>query len=132
METIILAVDVACATLAILVQFIIYPTLRDIDVNRFATYHAWYTRQITWIVGPLMVLQVIGHAYLVVETPEALPITAALLVVLTWAITGIRAVPMHARLSRDGQEADVLDGLLRANLLRTVCWIAIVPLWIWM
>lgn len=132
MEAFIISIDVACATLAVLVQAIIYPTLRHIDREQFPTYHTWYMRQITWIVGPLMVLQVIGHAYLIVQQPDLLNGLSAFLVLLTWAITGVEAVPLHARLSRDGQDQVVLTRLLRVNLNRTVCWVLIVPLWLWM
>jgi hypothetical protein len=117
--------------LAVLVQLIIYPTLRHIDEDQFASYHSWYTGRITWVVGPLMILQVIGHAYLVVEQPFLLQGIAAFLVLLTWLITGVRAVPLHAKLSRDGQEAAELDQLLGANFLRMLCWVTILPLWIW-
>jgi len=132
LESIILSVDVACATLAILVQLIIYPTLRHVNPEHFHDYHVWYTQRITWVVGPLMVAQVLGHAFLLVETPFLIEAAAALLVILTWVITGVKAVPIHARLSREGQDARMLQSLLHANKMRTLCWVGVVFLWIGM
>lgn len=132
MEPIVLAVDVGCAILAWLVQAIIYPGMRDIDSDRFPTWHSWYTRRITWFVGPLMVGQVLLYAYLLVEGDTSLPVVlAAVLILATWIITGLLAVPKHAGLSRDGQSDDTIDHLLKANLYRSLCWTVIVVTWVW-
>ena len=132
MESIALAVDAGCAILAWLVQAIIYPGVRDIAPERFAAWHSWYTRRITWFVGPLMMGQVLMYAFLLVEGDRSAPVLlAALLVLVTWGITGIQAVPRHASLSRDGQSDAVIDDLLKANLYRTLCWTVIVVTWLW-
>ena len=41
-----------------LVQVIIYPAFAEIEPDRFAPWHAGYTRAVTWIVAPLMLAQV--------------------------------------------------------------------------
>ena len=108
-----------------------YPAFKQIGGERFSTYHAWYTRRITWFVGPLMSLQVIFHAYQVTRVDVGTTVVfAALGVMATWLITGISAVPIHARLALDGFDEPLVDRLLRVNLVRALVWTAIVLAWI--
>lgn len=120
-----LFVDTGCAVLALLVQGVIYPTLRDITPERFHSYHAWYTTRITWFVGPLMIAQVLLHAMDLLETMEWAAYISSGLVLSTWVITGIWAVPAHAKLASEGQEDTVISRLLSANLWRALAWSAL-------
>jgi len=127
-SVLILLIDACCFLLAWMVHIIIYPTLKQIDSSRFNAYHAWYTNRITWFVGPLMISQVLVHGFALIENQGAIEFVFAGLVGLTWVITGLRAVPMHAKLSRDGQDDTVISSLLRANLQRSLVWTAIMAL----
>src|SRR5919112_3032071 len=53
-----------------LVQIIIYPAFAEIAPDRFARWHAGYTRAVTWIVAPLMLGQVALLAWLAVVRPS--------------------------------------------------------------
>lgn len=131
MDILTLGIDASMATLAWLVQGILYPAFRQIPEDRFQAYHAWYSRRITWYVGPLMVLQVILHAYHVVALQtDPMRVAAAVGVLATWIITGLMAVPLHGRLGHQGYDAASVDRLIRANLLRTLIWTGIPLAWI--
>jgi len=118
-------------TLAWLVQGILYPAFKHIPEERFTEYHAWYTRRITWFVGPLMVLQVVLHAYQITTGDlDPVRLAAAIGVLATWGITGLGAVPIHSRLTRHGYDEATVDRLLRVNLIRTLVWTAILVSWI--
>jgi len=132
MDGITLCVDVSMATVALMVQYLLYPGFKMVGPERFPAYHEWYTRRITWFVGPLMAGQVVLHAYFVVDDPSnVLNGMAALGVVLTWVITGVKAVPLHARLGRDGFDVTSVDALIRTNWTRSIIWIGIALMWIW-
>ncbi len=131
MDLLTLGLDAGVAVLALLVQAIIYPTLRNIAEDQFHQYHNWYTQRITWFVGPLMVGQVLAYSYRLVNEPTSVDWIAAVLILVAWVVTGLRAVPHHARLALEGQEAETIAGLLQANGVRTVAWVGVLILWIW-
>lgn len=130
MESLTFGIDISLAVLALLVQAIIYPTLRSISEDVFPNYHDWYTRRITWFVGPLMIGQVIAHGFRMVTMGSTLDWVAACLVLVAWVATGVRAVPLHAKLARDGQSESTIASLLSANALRTGAWVLTALLWI--
>ena len=123
------AMDIGLAVLALLVQAIIYPSLRAVSTEQFATHHAWYTRRIVWFVGPLMIGQVIGYAYRILEVGQVLDWLAVGLVLTAWVVTGMRAVPLHAKLAGDGQQEKVIADLISANGVRTAAWVLIALIW---
>jgi hypothetical protein len=123
------AADVGLAILALLVQGIIYPSFRHISEEGFAMHHAWYTKRITWFVGPLMIGQVIGYVYRILGVGSVLDWAAVVLVLVAWAVTAAKAVPLHARLAREGQKEDVIADLISANGVRTTAWVLVALLW---
>jgi len=129
-EILTFAVDVAMCTLTWLVHGIMYPAFKRIGPGYFGAYHSWYTRRITWFVGPLMGMQVILHAFQITRPEAGLAVMlAAVGVLATWVITGIGAVPIHARLSLEGYDVAVVDRLLSVSLWRSLVWTAIVLAW---
>ena len=119
-----------CVTLAWLVQGVIYPTFRFVNHDAFEKYHSWYTSRITLFVAPLMIGQLLLHSFELVQFPDFGSITSMALILLVWGITGIGAVPAHARLGNEGKDELVISRLLRVNLVRTLLWTA-VPLVHW-
>jgi hypothetical protein len=85
-----------------LVQLVIYPAFASIAPERFARWHAGYTRTVTWIVAPLMLGQAVLLGWLVAVRPGALTIIASLCVAVAWAVTARWAVPLHERLQANG------------------------------
>ena len=101
-----------------------------------ATYQAEHMRRITWIVAPLMSMELVTGCLLVWKAPPGVPVWqvgAGLgLLLVTWGSTALVQVPLHASLS-DGFDDDTHRRLVRTNWLRTGAWLlrGILVLWMW-
>jgi hypothetical protein len=105
-----------------LVQVIIYPAFADVSADRFARWHAGYTRAVTWIVAPLMLSQAALLSWLMVVRPSRPVVMATVAVGVAWFWTFAVAVPCHDRLQEDGLDRAVVTRLISANWVRTVAW----------
>jgi hypothetical protein len=130
----------AAATLTMLgvilvVQLVHYPLFRHVGTATYATYQAEHMRRITWIVAPLMTIELVTAVGLVWGPPPGLPLwmawTGLALVLLIWGTTGLVQVPLHSRLS-EGFDADTHRRLVRTNWLRSVAWAVRAGLVLWM
>jgi hypothetical protein len=108
-----------------LVQVVSYPLFARAQGPGFAAYHEAHTRLIGWIVGPLMLVEVLASlAWL--SSPDISKLTAyggLALVVLAWGVTGFCSVPMHNTLGH-GFDAKAHAFLVSSNWLRTLAWTA--------
>lgn len=120
----------AGATLAMtgliwLVQVVQYPLFAQVGPEHFVAYHQGHTRQITWVVLPLMVLEAGTAAALVTAPPRSVPmgwlVLGLALVILIWAVTFFHSVPRHEVLSH-GFDVDAHAQLVRGNWVRTGAW----------
>lgn len=107
------------------VQVVQYPLLGRVGSEEFHAYHDEYTRLISWVVGPLMLVELLTAVALVWWRPAGVPLWAAvvglLLLGVSWASTAFVQVPQHDRLAR-GFETDVWIRLVATNWVRTVAW----------
>lgn len=85
-------------------------------------WHSVYTKRITIIVLPLMMSQLGLYIYTVLWQPGLVMWISLLLVLLTWAITFFRAVPLHQQIDTSKNSSLVRDKLVQANWPRTVLW----------
>lgn len=100
------------------VQVVHYPLFRHAGTSSYATYQSKHMRCITWIVVPLMTIE-LGTVGVVVwapplRVPPWVAWTGVVLVVLLWGITGIVPVPLHRSLTREF-DTDNHDCLVRTN-----------------
>ena len=111
-----------------LVQVVQYPGLGLVGRAEFARFHAAHARRIGYVVGPAMLaeLGLAGWLAVVGWRPLGGPLMLGqlALVLLAWAATGLVAVPFHSRLTQQGYDFVVIDGLTRTNWLRTLAWTA--------
>ncbi|MDG3005694.1 DUF1772 domain-containing protein [Paludisphaera mucosa] len=105
-----------------IVQLVVYPGFDPIAPERLVSWHARYTRAITWIVGPLMLSQVALLGWLLHDRPSPRLGLAAAAVAVAWLATAFLAVPAHDALQADGHDADVIRRLVATNWIRTVAW----------
>ncbi len=105
-----------------LVQIIIYPAFAGIAPDRFASWHAGYTRAVTWIVAPLMLAQIALLAWLAVVRPSPRILLAAATVSVAWVATFALAVPAHDQLQEIGLVRAVVTRLVTGYWVRTVAW----------
>lgn len=117
----VLAVDFGLVVLIWLVQLVVYPSFAFVSEDRFAAFHAAYTRRVSFVVIPLMVGQVGLHAAIVTAEPSALRISAAALAGAAWVLTFALAVPCHRDLA-GGKSDETIRRLVFANAWRTAVW----------
>jgi hypothetical protein len=121
------AVSLALAAVLWVVQLVVYPAFRWIEPSRFVLWHEGYTGAVTWVVAPLMLLQLAGVAarYLFLESLEPLWLLEAACTLAAWAVTVFVSVPLHSRLQGQlppGLRLAAMRRLVQTNWLRTVCW----------
>jgi hypothetical protein len=109
------------------VQVVAYPLFALVDPAHFEQYHQAHSAWITWLVGPLMLVELAAAGLWVLapdpNVPRWLPLVGLALVVLAWLVTVFLSVPQHNILAGgfDGQAHRVL---VATNWLRTLAWTA--------
>jgi hypothetical protein len=115
-----LIVDSGLLILIWLVQIIIYPSFHSIDTKDFKSWHIRYTKRISTIVVPLMLLQAgLELYYTLFEAPRW---WRALLIAAVFLSTFILSVPCHKRLQDTGKNTSVIRRLVQTNWIRTLLW----------
>jgi uncharacterized membrane protein YczE len=104
-----------------LVQVVQYPLLARVGKDAFQAYHAGHTTQISYVVGPAMLLELILTGWLLFERPNILTVLGAVLLGIVWASTAFLQVPQHAKLS-SGYHLRTVQALVLGNWIRTICW----------
>jgi len=108
-----------------LVQLVQYPGFGRVGASEFAGFHAHHCRSIAWVVGPLMMVELVGAVALAVVGGAPIfwwPMLGVLLAI--WVSTAFWQGPMHGRLSREGPRPELVRALVRSNWWRTFLWSA--------
>ena len=117
-----------------LVQLVQYPMFAYLAQERFAHAHAMHSQNITFIVFPLMGLELLTALYLVfaIAPPGgSIGMVLNLVSVLAlWKITALVFVPLHNRLAVGGYDIGVIERLVRLNWWRTAIWSARTMVWL--
>jgi hypothetical protein len=112
-------VDVAMAAVSWLILLCTYPDFARWRPDGFAEHHEAYTRRVGWVVGPLLLAQLGGHAWLAAVAGQSFGLG---LVLACWALTALWSVPCHRRLQKEGPASPALASLIRSHLSRTLIW----------
>ncbi|MFT5106374.1 MAG: hypothetical protein ACI9UA_001997 [Pseudoalteromonas tetraodonis] len=114
----------ALAGLIWTVQLVLYPQFDRVGREAFPSYHASHMLRITFVVAPLMLVEIGTVAWLVTFGGERNPwLLASLpLLALNWIATGLIQVPLHKKLEHDGYDGGVSKRLTLSNWLRTASW----------
>lgn len=106
-----------------MVQLVHYPLFSGVGPEHFPRYSAEHSRRITWVVLPLMSLE-LGTSYLLWrQTPQLWETAGLWLVGLIWLSTGLFFAPLHHQLCK-GFCPKKHSLLVRGNWFRTVLWSA--------
>jgi hypothetical protein len=102
-----------------MVQGFVYPSFHDVPDDQWAGHHRRHCFLIGLVVIPPM-LAGFGASLFCLVQPFGLGLKlAAACFILSFVWTFARPAPLHSRLAT-GKDFEVIDQLIRANLLRTV------------
>ncbi len=122
-----LATTLPLAGLIWVVQWVHYPLFQRVGDNEFCHFHAEHTRRITWIVMPLMMVELATSLAMLQSTPAWCTNAQAWiglgLVGLAWLGTACLSVPAHNTLAK-GKHASTISTLVWTNWIRTIAWTA--------
>lgn len=115
----------------LVVQLVHYPLFAYVGAGSYEAYQRGHMTRITWIVAPVMLLELVTALALAWWQPLGLPPwqvwTGLGLVALIWTTTGLVHVPLHQTL-RHGFNPSAHRTLVRTNWIRTLAW-ASAPGW---
>lgn len=118
-----------------MVQVVHYPLFDDVGQENYVSYQQRHQNNITYIVGPVMLIELATAIALVWYRMESigkpLVYTGIALVVLIWLSTAFIQVPCHEKLVR-GFDPAAYTWLVQSNWIRTVAWTARGALVTWM
>lgn len=118
-----------------MVQVVHYPLFDDIGEQDYVRYQKRHQTNISFIVGPIMLIE-LASAILMISYPlEAIgkPLVYAGLglIILIWLSTAFVQVPCHEKLVQ-GFDRATYQWLVHSNWIRTVAWTARGVLVLWM
>ncbi len=110
-----------------LVQVVHYPLFAHVGQEQFADYEARHQFLITWVVAPVMILELSTAVWLAIYPPQPdlanwMRISLLLLLAI-WISTALVQSRQHGKLA-DGYDLAAIRGLVLWNWLRTVAWTA--------
>lgn len=104
------------------VQLLVYPGFTYVKEDRAKAFHQRHSRMITFIVAPLMLIELATALYLLLQSPQS-PLWQLnfLFLILIWLSTALLSVPIHQRLSHSWSLTEI-NKLVRTNWPRTALW----------
>jgi hypothetical protein len=94
----------------------------SVGAAEFKAYHNRHTTQITWVVAPLMLIELFTGAWMVIEGGRDFWLLLSLApLALNWLSTWRVQVPLHERLS-SGFDVHAHQRLVGTNWWRTLSW----------
>lgn len=107
-----------------IVQLLHYPSYHYIKTDQFSAYQRFHTNQITYIVGPVMLAEVLSGMYLTVQNDWTTTYTLNFIgLCVIWLSTLFFSVPSHNKLSL-GFDHPTISYLVKTNWIRTITWTA--------
>jgi hypothetical protein len=103
------------------IQLVHYPSFAYVDQDRFQEFHHLHTSRMTWIVAPLMPLELGLAVCLLGLDIELLTVLNLLSVLLLFFWTFFISVPIHNRLEH-GYSKEYIQKLVFTNWPRTLLW----------
>jgi hypothetical protein len=118
--------DISLFILIWLVQIIIYPSFRYVDVEKFDFWHTRYMGLITYFVAPLMLLQIVLTTYQLYYNFDWILFVSTVCIGLVWLSTAILSIPCHTSLQQSGFHLPTIEKLIATNWYRTILWTVVV------
>ena len=108
-------------SLLFMTQFITYPTFLHIDKDKFSEYHRKYVNNISFIVAPVMLIELLTLSLIAYFSSEFLIIKSLILLLVIWLTTFFIMTPSHNRISKSFNKKEIIS-LINYNWVRTILW----------
>ena len=108
------------------VQVVHYPLFAHVGRTQFPEYERLHNQFTTWIVGPVMLLELTTAMAFLKDTAKGstwLPWLGAIMLFVIWITTATLSVPAHNSLASAFSPA-AYQQLVSTNWIRTVAWTA--------
>ncbi len=118
-----LVINFGLVVLIWIIQILHYPSFLFIDKNQFQEFQLFHMRKISYVVMPLMILELSLALILVYFNPGLNLYLLSLIIVLhIWICTFKLSVPLHSQLESEGFNKDIIYKLIQTNWPRTWLW----------
>ena len=116
--------DAATLVLIWMVQLVVYPSFAFFQKDDLKRWHQRYTGNISRIVVPLMIGQLVLGLYVAFSFPNAIALVKLVLVCGVWGLTFAIFVPLHNAIPTANEEETQLicRHLVKKNWSRTFVW----------
>ncbi len=105
-----------------IIQLVHYPSFSFISEHKFEAFNKFHQASITYIVMPLMLVEIITGALIFYLAPsQKIYLLLFFLTILIWLSTFLLSIPYHSELL-NGYNADTINKLITTNWPRTILW----------
>ena len=108
-------------SLVFMTQFITYPTFLHIDKDKFSEYHRKYVNNISFIVAPVMLIELLTLLLIAYFSKDFLIIKSLILLLVIWLTTFFIMIPSHNKISKSFNIKEI-KSLINYNWIRTILW----------
>ena len=108
-------------SLVFMTQFITYPTFLHIDKDKFSEYHRKYVNNISFIVAPVMLIELLTLLLIAYFSKDFLIIKSLILLLVIWLTTFFIMIPSHNKISKIFNKKEI-NRLINYNWVRTILW----------
>ena len=104
-----------------IVQLLVYPNFMFIESTEFKKFHHFHTSRISYIVAPVMLIELITAGALYLQDFKLFSFINLLLAVFLWLLTGFVSVPLHNKI-QESFSMESVRSLIQTNRFRTALW----------
>jgi hypothetical protein len=126
-----LIATVFMAGVIVFVQVVHYPLMGSVASSDFVHYQQGHTDRTGWVVAPPMLAELATAVWLAAEPPvpelKGAAYSGLALLGVVWLSTVVLQVPAH-RILAGGFDPTVHRRLVSTNWIRTIAWVARVPI----
>ena len=107
--------------LILVIHFVHYKSFNFIEIEKFVEFHKFHTKNISFLVIPLMIIEVVISIIICYFYFSILSLINLSLVALIWITTFLLQVPSHNKLST-GKSITEIEKLVSGNVFRVYLW----------
>lgn len=112
-----------------LVQTLVYPNFQLVGKGEFQNFHETHMRKITWVVAPVMLLELATGIFIFIHKMSLLQACNLFSIFLIWMWTFFINVPSHDKLQYEIESSK--KALVYLNWPRTIIWTFRSFFWLW-